>query len=109
MFYLNFFKLTKKEGKLRPAFVLRELSGKFNDWLICMISSNIDLQIPELYELITSDASDFIQSGLKVSSVIRTSRLAVVDDNILLGKLEQINTERLDKIKQKLSKWILSA
>ena len=99
----------QKEGKLRPALILRELPGKFNDWLICMISSNIDLQIPELDELITPDDSDFMQSGLKVPSVIRTSRLAVVDGNILLGKLGQINTERLHKIKQKLSKWILSA
>jgi len=28
-----------QEGKLRPALILRELPGKFNDWLICMISS----------------------------------------------------------------------
>ena len=99
----------QKEGKLRPALILRELPGKFNDWLICMISSNIELQIPDLDELIAPDASDFMQSGLKVPSVIRTSRLAVVDGNILLGKLGQINTERLNKIRQRLSKWILSA
>lgn len=99
----------QKEGKLRPALILRELPGKFNDWLICMISSNIDQQIPDLDELITPEASDFFQSGLKVPSVIRTSRLAVVDGNILLGKLGQINTERLHKIKQKLSKWSLCA
>lgn len=99
----------QKEGKLRPALILRELPGKFNDWLICMISSTIDQQIPDLDELITPEASDFTQAGLKVPSVIRTSRLAVVDGNILLGKLGQINAERLHKIKQKLSKWILSA
>lgn len=92
----KFLQSDQKEGKLRPALVLRELPGKFNDWLICMISSNIDLQIPELGELITPDASDFIQSGLKVSSVIRTSRLAVVDGNILLGKLGQINVFDFD-------------
>lgn len=74
-----------------------------------MISSNIDPQIPELDELITPVTSDFMQSGLKVSSVIRASRLAVVNGNILLGKLGQINTERPHKIKQKLTKWILSA
>ncbi len=41
----KFLQTDQKEGKLRPALVLRELPGKFNDWLICMISSNIDLQI----------------------------------------------------------------
>lgn len=96
----------QKEGKLRPALILRELPGKFNDWLVCMISSKIDQQIHELDELV---APDFIQSGLKVPSVIRISRLVVVDGNILLGKLGQINTERLDKTRQKLSKWIIKA
>ncbi|TLD42091.1 MAG: hypothetical protein JETT_1659 [Candidatus Jettenia ecosi] len=99
----------KKEGKLCPALLLRELPGKFNDWLICMISSNIDQQIPVLDELVTPDASDFIQSGLKAPSIIRASRLAFVDGNVLVGTLGQINTERLYKIKQKLSKWILGA
>ena len=99
----------QKEGKLRPALILRELPGKFNDWLICMISSKIDQQIHELDELVTPEDSDFIQSGLKVPSVIRTSRLAVVNGDILLGKLGQINRERLNKIKQKLSQWISNA
>jgi mRNA interferase MazF len=67
----------QKEGKLRPALILRELPGKFNDWLVCMISSKVDQQILELDELITSDTSDFLQTGLKVPSVIRASRLAV--------------------------------
>ena len=98
----------QEEGKLRPSLILRELPGKFNDWLICMVSSKINQQIPELDELITHEDSDFIQSGLKVPSVIRTSRLAVVDGNILLGKLGQIDTKRLHKIKEKLSKWIIS-
>ncbi|MCR4289175.1 MAG: type II toxin-antitoxin system PemK/MazF family toxin [Candidatus Scalindua sp.] len=97
----------QKEGKRRPALILRELPGKFNDWLVCMISSKVDQQILELDELITSDAADFLQTGLKAPSVIRTSRLAVVDGNILLGKLGQINTERLNNIRQKLSKWII--
>ena len=97
----------QKEGKLRPALILRELPGKFNDWLVCMISSKVDQQILGIDELITSDAADFLQTGLKVPSVIRASRLAVVDGNILLGKLGQINTERLKKIRQKLSKWII--
>ena len=32
----------QEEGKLRPSLVLRKLPGKFNDWLICMVSSKID-------------------------------------------------------------------
>ena len=67
-----------QEGKLRPALVLRELPGNYNDWLICMISSQLHQKIQELDEIITSEDTDFIQSGLKLPSVIRASRLAVV-------------------------------
>jgi len=31
----------QKEGKLRPSLILRELPGKFDDWLVCMISSKV--------------------------------------------------------------------
>jgi mRNA interferase MazF len=43
---------------------------------------------------------------LKVPSLIRIGRLAVVDGDILIGKLGQIDKQRLLRIKQKLSTWI---
>ena len=93
-------------GKLRPALIIRQLPGQYNDWLVCMISSQIYQQIPNFDEVIASNDSDFQQSGLKSSSVIRISRLAVVEGGILLGKLGQIDIKRLSRIKQKLSFWI---
>ena len=94
-------------GKLRPALVLRKLPGRHNDWLICMISSNLDQEVPELYEVITPDDLDFKESGLKVPSLIRIGRIAVVDgDILLLGKLGQIDAQRLLRIRYKLSCWI---
>jgi len=36
-------------GKLRPALVLRRLPGQRNDWLICMISSNLYQEVPESF------------------------------------------------------------
>lgn len=99
----------QQEGKLRPALVLRELPGKYNDWLICMISSQLHQKIQELDEIITSEDSDFIQSGLKLPSVIRAGRLAVVNGGIFLGKLGQIAHNRLDRLRQNLAKWILGS
>lgn len=95
------------EGKLRPALILRQLPGQYNDWLICMISSQIDQRITDFDEIISSNDPDFKQSGLKLLSVIRISRIAVVSRDILLGKLGQIDSQRLFRIKQKLSNWIL--
>ena len=80
----------QQAGKLRPALVLRKMPGRYDDWLICMISSQLHQKIQKLDGFITTEDSDFIQSGLKVPSVIRVSRLAVVEGDILLGKLGQI-------------------
>ena len=41
IFLFKFPQTDQQEGKLRPALVLRELPGKYNDWLICMISSQL--------------------------------------------------------------------
>ncbi|MEA3222812.1 MAG: type II toxin-antitoxin system PemK/MazF family toxin [Thermodesulfobacteriota bacterium] len=97
----------QEEGKLRPALVIRKLPGKYDGWLICMISSQIHQQIIDFDIVITSDDPDFEQSGLKLPSVIRISRLAVVDKSILLGKLGLVNKQRLAIIKQRFTNWIL--
>ena len=96
------------EGKLHPALVVRRLPGQYNDWIICMISSQLHQEIPDFDEVITPSDSDFQQSGLKLASVIRISRLAVVNSDVLLGKLGQIDAQRLSRIKQKLANWIQS-
>lgn len=93
-------------AKLRPALVIRRLPGPHNDWLICMISSNLDQNVPDFDEVIIPNDVDFKDSGLKLSSLIRIGRLAVVDGDILIGKLGQIDAQRLLRIKQKLSTWI---
>ncbi len=94
------------DGKLRPALVLRQLPGEYNDWLICMISSQIDQKIPNFDEMISPEDSDFQQSGLKLPSIIRVSRLAVASGDIFIGKLGEVDFQRLGRIKQMLSHWI---
>jgi len=93
-------------GKLRPALVLRKLPGPYDDWLICMISSQLSQQILTFDEVINEEDADFKESGLKTPSVIRISRLAVVDRNVLLGTIGNIDTERLTLIKNRLSDWL---
>ncbi len=99
----------QKTGKLRPVLVLRELPGEFGDWLICMISSQVHQIRPDLDEVVKAEDPDYSESGLKLPSVIRVSRLAVVNRNILIGQLGKIGTKRLIRIKQKLTKWINNA
>ena len=104
LFHFPRVNLTK--GKLRPALVIKKIPGKFDDWLICMISSNISMYNDFLDEIISPEDNDFNQSGLKVKSVIRVSRLAVIEKEIMLGKIGKISIERLKKIQDKICNWI---
>lgn len=92
--------------KLRPALILRKLPGPHEDWLICMISSQLSQQIPSFDEVLNQDDRDFERSGLKTSSVVRVGRLAVVERGTLLGAIGEIDSQRLIRIKNRLSAWI---
>ncbi|MCD6220379.1 type II toxin-antitoxin system PemK/MazF family toxin [Candidatus Calescamantes bacterium] len=98
-----------KEGKLRPALVIKRVPGEYDDWLICMISSRIHQYNEELDEIITLEDNDFQDSGLKTESVIRVSRLAVVEKDIMIGRIGKISPERLKGIKEKLGRWIMGS
>ena len=95
-----------EEGKLRPALLLGKLPGEYDDWLICMISSQTRQYVTEFDEIVQDTDKDFTESGLKVTSVIRVGRLAVVSGEILLGAIGQISSERLSRVKKHLSDWL---
>jgi mRNA interferase MazF len=74
-------------GKLRPALVIGELPGKYGDWMISMISSQLDQTVEGFDETVLPSDDDFESSGLKDASVIRVGRLAVVDQSVLIGTM----------------------
>lgn len=94
------------EGKLRPALLLSEVPGPYEDWLICMISSQVHQRIDGFDELIEEDDEDYSRSGLKVTSVIRIGRLAVVEGEMLEGRIGTISPERMQRIRRRLVEWI---
>ncbi|MEO8354535.1 MAG: type II toxin-antitoxin system PemK/MazF family toxin [Chloroflexota bacterium] len=95
-----------EEGKLRPALLLGKLPGEYDDWLICMISSQTRQYLAGFDEIIQENDPDLGESGLKVTSVIRVGRFAVVSGEILIGAIGQISTERLSRVKKHLSDWL---
>ena len=94
------------EWKLRPALLLSEVPGPYEDWLICMISSQMHQRIDGFDELVEEDDEDFARSGLKVTSVIRIGRLAVVGGEMLEGWIGAISPERMTRIQERLAEWI---
>ena len=73
-------------GKSRPALLLGRLPGPYDDWLMCMISSQTRHYVEGFDEIVSEDTPDFATSGLKTASVIRVGRLAVVEGKILLSE-----------------------
>jgi len=101
------FPQTDQSGaKLRPALIIRKLPGVHDDWLICVISSQLSQAVADFDELVGREDADFPASGLRMASVIRVGRLAVVERSILVGSVGEISSERLSRIKAKLADWL---
>ncbi len=94
------------EGKLHPALLLGNMPGPHDDWLVCMISSQVRQYIEGFDALMAEEDQDFARSGLKTTSVIRVGRLAVVEGYLLLGFIGEVSSERLQRIKVRLAAWL---
>ena len=95
-----------ESGKLRPALLLRKIPNEYGDWLVCMISTQVHQRIEELELIIADTDPDFPNTGLKKSSLIRVSRIAVVDESIFEGKLGSLSEEAFREIRKRLASWI---
>lgn len=93
-------------GKPRPVLLLASVPGPYDDWLVCILSTQLQQAAAGFDEVIAPQDSDFPASGLKVASVIRVARLAVLPANLLLGAIGEISPERLQRIRQKLAGWL---
>ncbi len=83
----RFPKTDQEQGKLRPALLVKQIPNQYEDWLVCMISTQLHQQI-EAFEILLRHAEPgFSDTGLKQDSLIRTSRIAVVDAAMFEGKL----------------------
>jgi len=80
----------RREAKLRPALVIRQLPGASDDWLISMISSQLSQEVSSFDEIVSKEDSDFNKSGLKFASVIRIGRIAVVHKTIWKAPLARL-------------------
>jgi len=93
-------------GKRRPVLLVAPTPDTYDDWLVCMLSTQLGQAIPGFDEIIDTDASDFAASGLRTTSAIRVSRLAVVSSDLLIGALGTIDPSRLRRVRDALSDWV---
>jgi len=91
------------EIKNRPALILREMP-KYQDFLICGISTQLKQYIANFDEIITSADTDFQISGLISSSIIRLSFLTVIPNRNAIG---EISPERHYRLLKNLSNYLI--
>ena len=95
-----------ERSKLRPVLVLARLPGDFDDWLVCMISSQLRHEIRGFDETLQRSDGDFSASGLKAASLIRVGRLAVIEGSMSVGTIGAIAADRLHRVRHKLASWL---
>lgn len=89
--------------KLRPALVVLLLPGPYQNVLLCGISTQLHLIVPNWDEMIQSTDGDFATSGLHQSSVIRLSYLYAADAMEISGVIGTIASLRLARVRTRLA------
>lgn len=89
------------QTKLRPALVLW-VSPNGEDFVVCAITSQnlLNLQ-PEDFLIDTGDA-EFAETGLRVASKIRVTRVATLRRSLLLKKLGKLGAKQREKLNTQL-------
>ena len=85
-------------GKLRPALVLAELPGSYQDLLVCGVSTRLAELEADWDEVIKEDDPDFASSGLHRTSAVRLSFLASVESSAVAGRIGEIDASRLRRL-----------
>lgn len=88
-------------NKVRPALVLG-FQNKSDDITVCFISSNLEKRIQKFDILLDSKEEGFQTTGLKVKSIIKTSKIATLDRIVVLGVIGQLDSKNMQKVKNVL-------
>ncbi len=95
-------------SKRRPALVLRQMP-KFNDLLVCGISTQTHQNIPNFDAILAQESPDFEQTGLVASSVVRLGFLNVIPMSKASGVLGNIRQELHATLLERLCLYLKKA
>ncbi|MEW6200724.1 MAG: type II toxin-antitoxin system PemK/MazF family toxin [bacterium] len=86
--------------KVRPALVLSRENSAEQDFIVALISSNIERPFSDTDHLLLKSHHGFTGTGLKVDSVFRMAKLHNLNKSLAkrrLGKVNDILMQELDK------------
>ncbi len=99
--------LIQADGQIknRPVLLLR-MMPKYQDFLACGISSQLQQYVINFDEIISPTDADFNSSGLVTASVIRLGFLALIPQKKIIGSIGFISAPRHQKLLQNLSEYL---
>ena len=83
--------------KFRPVLLLKKMPP-FGDWLVCGITSQIKNRVDKFDLLLSEDDSNFSDTGLIKTSLIRLGFLAVIPENIIEGTIGSISNTKYTEL-----------
>jgi mRNA interferase MazF len=93
------------QTKLRPAVILW-VNPTGNDVTLCAITSqNINQLSPEDIPLLPSDP-EFSNTGLRVPSKIRTTRMATLTKQLVVKKLGNLGIQQTQRLNEKITEML---
>ncbi len=95
------------ESKRRPAVVLRSMPT-YQDWLVCGVSTQLHQAIQGFDDIMLTTDPDFATSGLRSTSVIRLSFLAVIPTTKIMGSIGSLSPQRHRQLLKTLSDYLHS-
>lgn len=91
--------------KHRPVVLLRQMPD-FKDFLVCGISTQRHQEVKNFDELIDLTDTDFLNSGLKATSLIRLGFLAVLPQRNISCAIGFISIERHQRLLNRLCRHL---
>ena len=88
--------------KNRPVLLLKQMP-RFNDWLVCGISSQLHQEHKGFDHVILDDDPIYPQTGLKSSSVFRLGFLDVIPKNSLPGSIGNVDLATVKLLLKRLA------
>jgi mRNA interferase MazF len=101
-------RLPQSDGnyKTRPALILKILP-KYNDVLVCGISSQFVQEMKGLDEILDERNDYFLETGLRQTSLVRLLFIAVQSENQILGGIGKIPDTLHTELLQRLANFFL--
>jgi len=95
------------QQKKRPVLILKTLP-KYNDFLVCAISSQLRQFIPDFDLIIKDNHPEFSGTGLRTSSLIRLANLAVLSKRDIIGTIGYLPKDIHKKLLKTLTDFLLA-